>query len=470
MARSFGSPIPRTSLPNLRVNQGLLTRLASPGAGGSIGNAITAALLGVERREREAEDRSTEEASIELLRKAQVAQETGDMRLLNEVRADFDGMLTGTKSKKARELITEGISTIDQQRSATKSQAQTNTAMSILNTEKALEQFKDADARRAAGELVEVAPFEERQRRALEERLAIMKQDPKAVTEASTIQYNTELTALTRQERLRGERGKAVIAALSSVEKGSERYNQIVEQANKLDLGKFVKNFEKTQLELEKLDIEVAKIRDEDPRKPLTLEQKERLAATGYKSSGDPARDRQEFIRLIEAEAKAARAIALRGITEVSGDEATALARQALRDIQREPGADLPLNLFDDLSEEIDDLSDKDLQELLDLSQGKTPVEIRQIAVDWVRNKFSDEFEDMLQVQENEARELDEARDAVDAVIAATNANSGAKPGDANYRDPNDPLVRSAALERLKADAAKQRAAAQAQGVGGRVL
>ena len=163
MARSFGSPIPRTSLPNLRVNQGLLTRLASPGAGGSIGNAITAALLGVERREREAEDRSTEEASIELLRKAQVAQETGDMRLLNEVRADFDGMLTGTKSKKARELITEGISTIDQQRSATKSQAQTNTAMSILNTEKALEQFKDADARRAAGELVEVAPFEERQ-------------------------------------------------------------------------------------------------------------------------------------------------------------------------------------------------------------------------------------------------------------------------------------------------------------------
>jgi len=424
--------------------------------------AIGAGMLGVDRREREEEQRLVQESTLDLIQKAQIAQETGDMGMLTGTANDLNELLTQTKNAESRQLIMDSINTVNQQRGATQANKTTNTAMSILNTEKALEQFDQRAGQLSAQELTV--------QKTLQERLAMMKQNTAAVTEASTIQYNAELTALTREEKLREQKGKAVIAALSSVEKGSDRYNEIVKQAEGLKLGKFVKDFEKTELELEKLDIEVQRLKDEDPRKPLTPEQKERLQKTGYKLSGDPALDRQQFVNLIEGEAKAARGIALRNITEVSGGEARALARQALRDIQREPGADLPLNLFDDLSEEIDELSDEELQELYDLSEGKTPVEIRQIAVDWTKNKFSDEFEDMLQVQENESRELDEAATAIDAVIAATNANSGAKPGDANYRDPNDPLVRSAALERLKADASKQRALAQAQGVGGRVL
>ena len=457
-------------MANLRLSNAVLGQLARPGFSRNAGLAIGAGMLGVERREREEEQRLVQESTLELMQKAQIAQETGDMGMLTGAANDLNALLSETKNKESRDLLIKSIGAVNQQRAATQANKTTNTAMSILNTEKALEQFKDADARRAAGELVEVAPFEERQRRALEERLAMMKQNTAAVTEASTIQYNAELTALTREEKLRDQKGKAVIAALSSVEKGSDRYNQIVKQAEGLKLGKFVKDFEKAELELEKLDIEVQKLKDEDPRKPLAPEQKERLEKTGYKLSGDPALDRQQFVKLIEGEAKAARGIALRNITEVSGGEARALARQALRDIQREPGADLPLNLFDDLSEEIDELSDEELQELYDLSEGKTPVEIRQIAVDWTRNKFSDEFDDMLQVQENEDRELNEAADAINAVIAATNAKSGAKPGDTDYKDPNDPLVRSSALERLKSDARKQRGLTQALGVGGRVL
>lgn len=456
----MASPIPRSTMPRIGLSDGALGmfRLQS---GGKIGAAIAESILGAERRKNDAETQSTQETTLDLLRRAQLAEEVGNMQLHDEIVGTLDGMLTGLKNNDARKLITDGLAAVNRRRAATQANSTTNAAMGILRTQAALE---DLDS---------IGPLSDNQitsKQILQERLQQLQQNGAAVTEASTIQYTTELNALTRQEKLRSQRGKAVIAALSSVEKGSERYNQIVERANTLKLGKFVKDFEKAGLELERLDIEVAKIRDEDPRKPLTAEQKERLAATGYKSSGDPARDRKEFIRLIEAEAKAARAISLRDITEVTGDEARALARQALRDIQREPGADLSGNIFDDLSEEIDDLSDEELQELYDLSQGKTPVEIRQISVDWTRDKFLDEFEDMLQVQENEARELDEARDAIDAVIAASNAKSGAKPGDANYKDPNDPLVRNSALERLKSDASKQRALMQAEGVGGRVL
>jgi hypothetical protein len=432
--------------------------------------SIGAGMLGVERREQEAEERATEEATLELLRKAQVAQEQGDMRLLNEVTQTLDGMLTGTKSRQARGLITQGLSTVSGQRAATQTQQQSNTARSILQTEQALEQFQQQDARRAAGELFEVAPFEERQRRALEERLAQMKQNGAAVTEADTIKYQSELQQLQRTEALREERGKSIIAMLSSVPKDSKEYKSITERANNLNLGKYVTDFEETQLKLEKLDIEVQNLRDEQPGKPLTNEQKERLKATGYTLTGDAVVDRKEFINLVASEAAATRAIALRGITEVSGGEARGQARQALRDIQNEPGADLSLNIFADLNDRIDDLSEEELQELFDLSEGKTPLEIKQISVDWVRGKFKKQFEQMQNVQEVEAQEASEADSAINAVIAATNASSGAKPGDDNYKDPNDPAVRRAALARLESDASKQRAMTQAQEVGGRVL
>lgn len=456
--------------PNLRLSSAVLGGLARPDFSRSAGLAIGAGMLGAQRRQDEAETRATQEAGIELLRKAQVAQETGDMGMLGNINDELDALLSSTRNEQARQAIMKTIETVQGQRGATQSQAQTNTAMSIIKTEQALEQLQQQDARRASGELVEVAPFEERQRKALEERLAQMKQNGAAVAEADTIKYTTQLTQLTREEKIREQQSKAVTAALASTPKDSKQYEGIVARANKMGLGGAVKKFEKSMLEAEKLDIEVQKLKDENPAKPLTPDQKRRLQSTGYNLTGDPVIDRKEFVRLAEGEAKAARAIALRDITEVSGGEAKAVVRQALRDIQNEPGADLSGNLFDDLSEEIDELSDEELQEIYDLSEGKTPLEIRQIAVDWTKSKFSDEFEDMLKVQESEARELDEAASAIDAVLAATNAKSGAKPGDENYKDPNDPLVRSAALERLKSDASKQRALTQAQGVGGRVL
>lgn len=56
MARSFGSPIPRTSLPNLRVNRSLLASLANPRFSKSVGEAFGKAVLGPELRKEKKED------------------------------------------------------------------------------------------------------------------------------------------------------------------------------------------------------------------------------------------------------------------------------------------------------------------------------------------------------------------------------------------------------------------------------
>ena len=55
MARSFGSPIPRTPFPNLRLNRGLLANLARPRFSTSVGTAVGQAILGPEVREKKAE-------------------------------------------------------------------------------------------------------------------------------------------------------------------------------------------------------------------------------------------------------------------------------------------------------------------------------------------------------------------------------------------------------------------------------
>ena len=55
MARSFGSPIPRTPLPNLRVNRSLLANLANPSFSKSVGTAIEQAVIAPEVRGKKAE-------------------------------------------------------------------------------------------------------------------------------------------------------------------------------------------------------------------------------------------------------------------------------------------------------------------------------------------------------------------------------------------------------------------------------
>ena len=62
MARSFGSPIPRTPLPNLRVNRSLLANLARPGFSKSVGTAVEQAALAPEvRGDKKEQDRLFDE-------------------------------------------------------------------------------------------------------------------------------------------------------------------------------------------------------------------------------------------------------------------------------------------------------------------------------------------------------------------------------------------------------------------------
>jgi len=432
---------------NLRLSGAVLGQLANPNFARAAGMSIGAGMLGVERREQEAEERATEEVTLELLRKAQVAQEQGDMRLLNEVTQTLDGMLTGTKSSQARGLITEGLSTVSGQRAATQTQQQTNTAKSILKTEQALEQFQQQDARRAAGELVEVVPFEERQRKALEERLAQMKQNGAAVVEAENMALEAEIKKFEDQDRLYTAKTNAVVRGLGQLQFGSEEYESVAKKARTAGFGKAVDGYEKVQIEAEQSRLEIDALRRDN--KPLNDKQMQELKDLGI-GVDDPYLAKPIYISMKSKEAEAKVNLALSDIVPASDERAVGVAQGALAQWARR--GNISSLWFDDLAEKIQEMPDEKQQELFNRVNGLAPVQVEQEVIDFLRSNFPQEFKELEQEEQNVRDKETDKQSSIDMAITAINFNKGLKPGDADYLDPTDNSDRALVWDRIQKD------------------
>lgn len=75
--------IPRTSLPNLRINSGLLQKLASPSFSARAGEAIGQAMLGPENRREEREKMARMDALMDASTRGVAAAQMGDVRALS---------------------------------------------------------------------------------------------------------------------------------------------------------------------------------------------------------------------------------------------------------------------------------------------------------------------------------------------------------------------------------------------------
>lgn len=369
--------------PNLRLSGSVLGQLANPSFARAAGMSIGAGMLGVERRQQEAEERATEEATLELLRKAQVAQEQGDMRLLNEVTQTLDGMLTGTKSREARGLITQGLSTVSGQRAATQTQQQTNTARSILETERALEQFQNQTGPLSDQELAA--------QKALQQRLGVMKQNGAAAAEAATMQYQADVQALERDATLREKRISAASDALAGLDPKSEQYKKTVSLLEAAGLGKAVRQDKEARLKIEKAEGEI----------------RAQQLATGSLSKSEMA-DAEELglsiadpndplsrklynaakVTQIEQETKQA----LQPITAPEKARAEAIVKAQLRAIARE-GDYVDFFFNRDIATRIEDMSDDQVSELMGRVAGLAQEDIPNEVNAWLNENFPTEMQ-----------------------------------------------------------------------------
>jgi hypothetical protein len=363
---------------NLRLSNSVLGQLANPNFARSAGMSIGAGMLGAQRREQEAEKRATEETTLELLRKAQVAQEQGDMRLLNEVTQTLDGMLTGTKSEGARTLLTQGISTVSGQRASTQAQQQTNTAKSILATEQALEQYQNQVGPLSDSEL--------KAQKALQQRILVMKQNGAAVAEAATIQYKSDVQALERDAALREKRIVAGSDALASLNPEDEQYKNLANSLESAGLGKAVRQDKKARQEIKKAEGEIRAQQLETG--PLTESEMATAKKMGLTIT-DPKEplSRKLFNAAMETKIKEEVRIAVRPISTPEKPRAEAIVKAQLRAIARE-GDYVDFFWERDIATKIEDMSEDQINDLMGRVAGLSEAEVPNEVNAWLFENF----------------------------------------------------------------------------------
>jgi len=383
---------------NLRLSGSVLGQLANPSFAGPAGMSIGLGMLGSQRRKEEAETRVTEETTLDLLRKAQVAEEQGDMRLHNEITTTLDGMLTGNTNESSRDLITRGLATVSGQRAATQKASQTSTAMSIIKTEEALETMNNSTAPMTNEEYMQRAKVQG----ALEDRLRLMKQNGPAVIEANEISFQAELKAATNSNELAEQKKGVAKRALSSFAFGSADYNAQAQSIRDQGLGQVVDQYETTQYALVESKEAADKIRRSTA--PLTEAETQLLKDNSFNPTGDIRRDRDRLAlisetldkrTIMQANANTAR-VASAGILATVE---TVLNRQAKR-------GDLTLNFRDDLYNKIEQMSDEDKLRLADSlkrpsGEELTADQIEQEVISFLKTEFPEQFKGMETRQEN---------------------------------------------------------------------
>jgi len=398
-------------MANLRLGSGTLSALARPNFSAAAGSAIGLGMLGAEKRREAAEVRDTEEITLELLRKSQVAQEQGDMRLLNEVNATLDGMLTGNTNEKSRQLITRGMTTVGGQRAATQKKQQTNTAMSILKTEEALQQFANDTTPLTNEEYAQRAKVQG----ALESQLAKMKQNGAAVTEAASIQYNTDLTGLERDIELREKRVSVAENLLASVDKDSPEYDRLVNRFEAEGLGQAVINHKTKMQTLEKGRLEITKLESEvGPLSKEEMAQAKELGLSITDASSPLSRKLFNAARIVQV--KQETEIALRSTNTPEKTRAEAIVRAQLKAISRQ-GDYVDFIYNRDIDTKISNMTDEEVDDLMGRVAGLSEGEIGSEVNAWLRENFPDAMRRSIAFNEKNKIEAEEIGSLTNSIL-----------------------------------------------------
>ncbi len=324
------------------------------------------------------------------------ASEQGDMQALNMRRQQLMDLLSKTTNEAARENIINAINQINAARPATQARATTNKAESIIKTEQALKDMKtereSLQITDAQGQVQLSGVFtsgQDRAMQALEDRLAVMKQDGQAVTEADSIKYNTKFQRLQKESQLaeqQGEQGRRVLSAAGPF--GGEAYKTEAQRLKDAGLGETVDAYEKDQYDLLEARDKADDIRRS--REPLTVEEIKTLKDNGFDPSDNIKNDRMILATIFQKTVE-------RQIIQANRNKGGVADVRAHVDATLETLAeygDLPLNFIkSDLYDKVKDLSDQELTSLAGLLERPSGEELSALEIqDAVTQFIADKF------------------------------------------------------------------------------
>lgn len=443
-----------------KFSQAFLRQAASPGMFGlgvaGLGSQLGTALQ--ERRQRE-EQMQAQQQQMTLMNQSIAAAEQGDTRALTANRNKIMELLSVTEDQATRDSLMDTLNQLNAARPAAQKQAITNTANAIIKTEEALKQFNESTEPMTNEQYMQRAKVQG----ALEERLAVMKQNGQAVIEADNIKYQTKFAKYQRQNKLAEQQEIAAERALGAVPFEGEDYKAIRKELTDQGMGNAVSRFEKVQYELIEAKDKADQIRESTA--PLTKKEEQTLIDNGHKPTGNIRLDRRRLALIQEVRDKAIIVQANRRIGGVTDPKAHV---QATLDDLMEYG-DLPLNFINsDLYNKIEDLTDEQIQQLADTlkrpaGEELTANEIKQRVIDFISKKFPEQWQDATTFRQNIADDVEDVRLATNAILQ----DEGINPEEATPEQLAS-AQRQAEIELAIAEKAVARTEAPAAGGQGR--
>jgi hypothetical protein len=432
----------------INFSSALIGALAEPDFGGEgLMRTFSEAVAAPERREEERKSRAAEQTTIQTLREGLFSSDQGDVNALNEKTKQLMDLLPTIRDENTREMITDGINRLTGLRNVTQDKATTNTANAIIQTERALQEITERQA------TVSGPPSDEDElvRQTLEKRLGVMRQNAKAVTQAEDIRYNTKLQGYQRENQIYNQQAEVVERELYKAGYGSEEYKAAAESARKNGFGKVVDKIEKTQIDLMKARDEAAEIRNKTA--PLTPAEKQELKDRGIQVPDDVKLARKIYGDYYESRATRQIVMANRDIQGIP--EPMPVIKTTLERLQER--GDLPGNFIsDDLYNKIEDLLDDPdeldlLNDLLTAPEGEeySRAEVEQRVVDYVKDKFPEQFKDMETYRNEQAEDQ--------ALLISARNDLLVKAGVAKVVDGNIDLSGVSAEDMAKATMAAER-------------
>ena len=342
------------------------------------------------------------------------------------------GMLEGETSESLRSDIMSKITELGKLQEPTQVKKTGRNVDDLIEAENLLDQLTEKGDTRTANEDVVMG--------AVQQRVDQLRQDASIVQAANSRRRDARIASLQKTEALAVAEANAMKRDLSRFQPNSKDFQEKAQAYRDRGLSTEVDKLENSllQIQTERQDL-LDKLAE---RAPLTQEEKKEITDLGFKLTNDIATDRKRLNTIRESKFQKQVDIALRQFDPATTGMAKALVIDNLREFVKQ-GEIEQLPIVQDLSDKVEDIlqDPEELELFLNRVEGLSPVEIDNVVLTYLKNKFPEEFAEMQTEIRRKATVETTRQGALSDIAASTNAARGTAAFEAGMIDEDRPLT-----------------------------
>ena len=342
------------------------------------------------------------------------------------------GMLETETNESLRSDIMKKITALGGLQEVTQAKKVGRNVDDLIEAENFLDQLKEKGDTRTANEDVVMS--------AVQQRVDQLRQDASTVQAANSKRRDARIAALQKTEALAVAEANAMKRDLSRFQPNSKEFKEKAQAYRDRGLSTEVDRLENSLLEIQTQRQDLLDKLAE--RAPLNEQEKKEITDLGFPLTNDIATDRKRLNTIRESKFQKQVDIALRQFDPATAGMAKALVIDNLREFVAK-GEIEPLPIVQDLSDKVEDILEdpEELELFINRVEGLSPVEIDNVVLTYLKNKFPKEFAEMQTEIRRKATVETTKQGALADIAASTNAARGTAAFEAGMIDEDRPLT-----------------------------